>query len=308
MKKIKLTRTKILNALSVLLVATIITSCGKDGDIGPKGDTGATGAPGAAGSQGIPGKDGALILSGTVAPGTSTGNNGDMYLDKSANNLYGPKTASGWGLALSLKGDNGQTGASGSVILNGTGVPTMQGNNGDYFLNKTNADLYGPKTASGWGTPINLRGTANVVGSTLMNLKPWNNNGINYYREAEYEIPNPVLNAVGYTSLGNMLEKGGVLLVYFYRGGFIFPVPVNIQFTGEDYELSWYYYRFGNSFYFNVHGFNNTPIPTDLLMTPGIERYKIRYVLIPAGTQITTTANLKNMTFDQVKELLKLKD
>ena len=68
----------------MLSVATILftASCsGSEGPEGPKGEQGA---------QGIPGKDGAVIHSGTGAPAASLGNIGDMYLDKSSSNLYGP--------------------------------------------------------------------------------------------------------------------------------------------------------------------------------------------------------------------------
>ncbi|HTM98723.1 MAG TPA: collagen-like protein [Pedobacter sp.] len=298
-----------LKVLSILLVGTMITSCGKDGAVGPKGDTGATGAngapgaPGATGTQGIPGKDGAVIIAGTGAPASTTGNNGDMYLDKSTSNLYGPKTTAGWGLSLSLKGDAGQIGANGSTILNGTVAPTAAiGVNGDYFLNKTTADLYGPKTAGAWGTAINLRGTANVVATTWMNLKPWEPNPSIITRFAHYPIPNPVLNAVGYADLDAMLDKGGILLVFFANGAFSYPVPSSPYL----FDVSMYSQRNTNSFDFVVTGTNNTALPAALNNTPDNGTYKIRYVLVPAGLQIT--ANLKNKSLDEVKTLFNLKD
>jgi hypothetical protein len=301
MKKFKqYTVLPLLKVLGILLLAIVITSCGKDGDIGPKGETG---------SQGIPGKEGSVILSGTGAP-SSVGNNGDMYLDKSTSNLYGPKTAVGWGTPLSLKGESGAVGGNGSTILNGTTVPTTVGINGDYYLNKTNADLYGPKTAAGWGTPINLKGSANVVGSTWMSLKAWNASGVNYIREVKYDIPNPILNAVGYSSLGAMLEKGGVLLVYFDRGGYNYPIPANLTPIGYSYIVKWYILRDAstNAFYLSVVGVNNAELPNDLLTLPFNHIYSLRYVLIPAGSQFANMATLKNMNYEQVKDLLKLKD
>jgi hypothetical protein len=296
----------LLKVLGILLLAIVITSCGKDGEIGPKGETGTQGA---AGAQGIPGKEGSVILSGTGAP-SSVGNNGDMYLDKSTSNLYGPKTAAGWGTPLSLKGESGAVGGNGSTILNGTTVPTTVGINGDYYLNKTNADLYGPKTAAGWGTPINLKGSANVVGSTWMSLKAWNASGVNYIREVKYDIPNPILNAVGYSSLGAMLEKGGVLLVYFDRGGYNYPIPANLTPIGYSYIVKWYILRDAstNAFYLSVVGVNNAELPNDLLTLPFNHIYSLRYVLIPAGSQFASMATLKNMNYEQVKDLLKLKD
>lgn len=56
------------------------------------------------------------ILSGIGAPVENLGNVGDYYLDLSNTNLYGAKTAQGWGTPISLKGiqgDKGDTGATG---------------------------------------------------------------------------------------------------------------------------------------------------------------------------------------------------
>lgn len=306
MKTFKLNRIKMLAIASAFFIATITASCGKDGDMGPKGDTGATGS---AGSQGIPGTAGALIISGTGAPAAATGNNGDMYLDKNTSNLYGPKTAAGWGTPLALKGDTGQTGASGSAILNGTTEPTTVGVNGDYYLNKTNADLYGPKTAAGWGTPINLKGSANVVASTWFKLRTWNNNGLNFYRDASYDIPSPVLNAVGYTSLGQMLDKGGSFMVYFNYLEWSYQVPATLVSVVPHTYVNWIISNNvnSNSFLFSVYGENNSALNTDLINNPGNGSYKIRYVLIPAGSQFTISG-LKNKSYEEVKELLKLRD
>ena len=124
------------------------------------------------------------ILSGMGAPSENLGNIGDYYLDLSNTNLYGAKTAQGWGTPISLKGiqgdkgdtgakgdkgdtgakgDKGDTGAKGdkgkegSLILSGTTAPTAsQGKIGDWYIDTQNKRLYGPKTESGWGTAINL--------------------------------------------------------------------------------------------------------------------------------------------------------
>jgi hypothetical protein len=55
-------------------------------------------------------------------------------------------------------------GSPGSTILSGTGIPAATlGKVGDFYINMTNLFFYGPKTASGWGTAISLKGTANVI-------------------------------------------------------------------------------------------------------------------------------------------------
>jgi hypothetical protein len=54
---------------------------------------------------------------------------------------------------------DGTNGKNGSTILSGTTAPTLNiGEIGDYYLNKSTYDLYGPKTSDSWGTPINLKG------------------------------------------------------------------------------------------------------------------------------------------------------
>jgi hypothetical protein len=56
-------------------------------------------------------------------------------------------------------GTSGPQGARGTGILNGTSAPSSNvGIVGDFFLNTTNMNLYGPKTLSGWGNPTDLVG------------------------------------------------------------------------------------------------------------------------------------------------------
>ena len=57
-------------------------------------------------------------------------------------------------------GTSGPQGGRGTGILNGTTAPDNNiGILGDFFLNTTNMNLYGPKTESGWGTPTDLVGS-----------------------------------------------------------------------------------------------------------------------------------------------------
>ena len=81
------------------------------------------------------------ILSGIGTPDASLGNVGDYYLDLSNSNLYGAKTAQGWGTPISLKGikgekgDKGDTGATGQKGEKGdkgdTGATGQKGDKGD---------------------------------------------------------------------------------------------------------------------------------------------------------------------------------
>ena len=57
-------------------------------------------------------------------------------------------------------GTSGPQGGRGTGILNGTTAPNNDiGIIGDFFLNTTNMNLYGPKTDLGWGTPTDLVGS-----------------------------------------------------------------------------------------------------------------------------------------------------
>ena len=144
----------------VILFLLLVTACSKSA-----GPAGPAGAQGAAGPVGPAGANGSVIYSGTGAPPAGTGVVGDFYIDVASGNLYGPKTASGWGTPIDLKGSNGATGATGaagaagSKIYTGTTAPASTvGVVGDYYLDKANYLFYGPKTATGWGTPVSLQG------------------------------------------------------------------------------------------------------------------------------------------------------
>lgn len=66
------------------------------------------------------------------------------------------------------KGDTGPAGQSGATILSGNGAPaTSVGKNGDFYLDLSAMQLYGPKTGAGWGSGVLLKGNANVTIDTF---------------------------------------------------------------------------------------------------------------------------------------------
>jgi hypothetical protein len=157
---------------------------------GPAGADGATGATGAKGDKGDKGDTGAQLLVGSGAPSSGLGNNGDQYVDNVSHHLYS-KSAGAWtdqGVLAGDKGDKGDTGdtgadgadgapgatgatgaagADGDDFLSGAGVPSgALGKNGDTYLNVSNGDLYGPKSAGAWGSVVgNLKGATGATGS-----------------------------------------------------------------------------------------------------------------------------------------------
>ena len=143
MKVIKL----ITSVFIIICAIAILPACTKEGVVGPRGELG---------------EDGSTILSGPTAPDPATGKIGDYYFRISNNDFYGPKTANGWGAPTNLKG---AAGAEGSAILSGTTAPGLaQGTNGDFYFRISTADFYGPKSSAGWGTAVNLKGSAGPKG------------------------------------------------------------------------------------------------------------------------------------------------
>lgn len=118
------------------------------------------------------------------APAASLGADGDMYINTSNGDLYGPKDNGAWGSAVAnLTGPTGATGATGATgptgatgatgatgpagadgarWYDGAGAPSgATGSNGDYYLNTSNGDVYA-KSGGSWSLVGNVRGPAGV--------------------------------------------------------------------------------------------------------------------------------------------------
>ncbi|MBX7201562.1 MAG: hypothetical protein K1X77_00680 [Bacteroidia bacterium] len=148
---------------------------GAKGDKGDKGDAGATGPAGATGAQGPAGPagpegpqgppgsgsgSGNTVLNGTGNPGAGTGNLGDFYINTTTDEIFGPKTGSGWGTGTSLVGPQGTSGSAGAVGPQGPAGPA--GAKGD----KGDAGATGPAGATGAQGPAGPAGPAGATGAT----------------------------------------------------------------------------------------------------------------------------------------------
>jgi hypothetical protein len=189
----------------VIAIALMLTACSKraTGPAGPQGSAGLQGTPGA---QGAPGPAGSQIFEGDSVPSSALGNVGDFYINELTDSLYGPKTLSGWGNAISLQGTvgtqgapgapgtpgtpgtpgapgtpgtpgtpgaTGAAGAAGSQILSGSTTPTpTTGAPGDYYFDNVTDSLYGPLTSAGWGIAVSLRGNVGATGAAGQNGAP----------------------------------------------------------------------------------------------------------------------------------------
>jgi hypothetical protein len=160
---------------------TGINLVGATGATGPVGAVGATGTqgsiglPGATGAQGPVGPKGSGILNGTINPLTTIGVNGDFYINTSSNQLFGPKTSGLWGTGVALIGPaglQGTQGLNGKTILNGTINPASGiGLDGDFYINTSSTQLFGPKTGGSWGTGVNLIGMGTPGLKSLIDLE-----------------------------------------------------------------------------------------------------------------------------------------
>jgi hypothetical protein len=162
---------------SWVVVDNITGPQGIQGVQGVKGDQGDQGLPGA---QGDPGTGGSVWHSGVGAPNTGDFNITDWYLDTSSGDVYEKTGVSAWTLRDNITGPQGiqgapgeqgdpgpagADGADGSVWYSGAGAPSdALGQNGDYYLNDSNGDVY-TKLAGTWGAAIdNLTGPQGPAG------------------------------------------------------------------------------------------------------------------------------------------------
>ncbi|MDQ0139662.1 hypothetical protein [Cupriavidus necator] len=151
---------------------------GKDGDyylntvtwmmFGPKANGVWPAGVSLAGPGGNTGAAGNTILSGSVDPTASVGNDGDYYINTSTSTLFGPKANGTWPAGVPLGGNTSSPPPAGGAVLTGTGAPDNGiGNNGDYYLDTSTWTLYGPKVDGVWPAGVTLTGqTGSGTGGT----------------------------------------------------------------------------------------------------------------------------------------------
>ncbi|MFI0737880.1 phage tail protein [Streptomyces sp. NPDC021100] len=123
---------------------------------GPKGDAGPTGAPGS------------RIYSGTAAPGTALGVDGDLYVRYETTTFLGvtSTTVSTWQRSAGAWAQIGGDVRGAAWYLNNTTTPSTNTKPGDLLLRTDTGDLW-QRTASGWGSVLgNLKGPKGDTGAT----------------------------------------------------------------------------------------------------------------------------------------------
>ena len=140
---------------------------GPQGNAGATGATGPAGATGATGPQGPMGATGATGATGLTGPAGATGATGPQ----------GPAGPTG------AAGPQGSTGINGTAVLNGSVAPSNAlGVNGDFYINTTTNELFGPKANGTWpggvslvgppgpaGGPAGPQGVAGTNGNSVLN-------------------------------------------------------------------------------------------------------------------------------------------
>lgn len=279
---------------------------------GPKSEQG-WGSP--SNIRGPKGDDGSRIHSGIIAPHDTIGRIGDYYFNTILADFYGPKQKDGWGQPVNLRGPKGEqgapgtpgntgatgaTGAPGSKILAGTTVPPSSiGIHGDYYLNTSNGDFYGPKGYSGWGNPINLKGPA---GSSNVIYSPW--------YETSMNLPFGFFSILAPSLTGDIFDKGQVL-VYRKSRSDVYSDYYIEQISGKTNATTGYSYRayVGSIEIYQSPNNNISPNPNviaPLAAAPTDTIQQFRYVLIPGGTPALSKININN--YEQLKKHFNIRD
>lgn len=91
--------------------------------------------------------DGTVLFGTSTPPSNTLGNNGDTYINTTTGVFY-KKATGAWTQVFSMA--SGPAGPRGNSLLNGSGAPTTQGVNGDFYYDTTGLVIYGPKAGGVW--------------------------------------------------------------------------------------------------------------------------------------------------------------
>ena len=125
----------------------------------------------------------------------------------------GPTGPAGAAGAAGAAGVAGATGADGTKIYSGTTAPAATvGIIGDFYLNKSNSDFYGPKTAAGWGSPTNLKGPKGATGAAGSQI-----------------FSGTTVPAASLGTDGDYYLNAANYLFYGPKASGVWPVPINLK-------------------------------------------------------------------------------
>lgn len=202
-------------------------------------------------------------------------------------------------------GPKGEPGAQGAPGMNGaTGA---QGNTG--ATGSTGAT--GATGATGTQGSKGATGSANVVSTNWIDYN-WNSTNTATLKVMDYEIPQNIINATGYSSLYNLLfVGGGIVLVYGRNYGSNTVWLFNYEFRNGKYEA--FPNTNGNHIYINLKSLDGSNLRD--IEYDSSKGNQFRFVLIPPGTllngsigniRINSTSDLKNYSYEQMKTILNI--
>lgn len=322
-------KTKYYSLLGALCLMISVSSC-LESEPGPEGPQGEKGEKGEQGEQGIPGTDGNSLLYGNQPPEATDGKEGDFYIDTQSSELYGPKTASGWGNPTDLQGEAGQDGEDGTRIYSGSMSPSLAiGELGDFYFQTTTGILFGPKRTTGWGSGVSLKGpqgepgTANVIASnwTAYNVDRLSPTKAVVYAYLPSATRNHLISVTGASSLYDFVNnENGTLLVYHRN-------PVDGLFSLPSFRPigTW---DIKSSLYWSLDGTqgwqNRIIIEVDNMsegaytfasksLVFGTDKPEFRFIMIPKGAVSTAirdrnVSGLSELPYKDVRKLFGLGD
>jgi hypothetical protein len=168
-------------------------------------------------------------------------------------------------------GTNGTNGTNGATILSGTTDPASSvGNVGDFYLNMTTDSLFGPKTSSGWGAGILLKGTANVTYSA------WNY--ATNFRDSTIDASDEEIATLAAPELSSADLSGATILVYFTFGAGIWQLPYTSYAGGKGSTIS-FIPEVGQILVTRFTFDNSASITMSSLL-------QFRYIIIPGGVYV----------------------
>lgn len=258
--------------------------------------TGPQGPQGISGTNGTNGSNGYSILNGPVNPSnTSTGSNGDFYINTITYTLFGPKTDGLWGTGVVITGDTGPKGDKGDT--GATGLTGPKGDKGDV----------GDAGATGAGVPVG--------GATGQVLSKINNDDYN----TEWSDPTRVESATedipGILELATISEAlartddqkamtalKSIALILDEKKNVNYQIaPVSLN------EVSFLMRNAGNVTSITISGANSAKlkIGTSGTYPPGAQTYPFAYA---AGDRVFVTYNYTDLTNASCNIILTCRD
>ncbi|TCV04123.1 hypothetical protein EDC17_11062 [Sphingobacterium alimentarium] len=161
-----------------------------------------------------------------------------------------------------------------------------QGVNGDYYFRLSNSMFYGPKTAAGWGSGVNLRGatgSANVIYSGWLSFPQ-------SQRYTSIDGTQYKVNHINVPRLTQSLVDQGLIMVYYLYQNSVHQLPYTSDAgpgVGPAKTSTISYLPKPGRILITIYTHDNSA-------SVGLGSIQFRYVIVPGGV----VATLKNKNID----------